>query len=289
MKASDYHWRTIMHATPVNIEPVSATLEYLQSAPQKPRTYMLAPPGGHSWENCEYAPVPVTISNGRGKVHAPALDREGFVLRSAPSALQEFGEREAVRRVYYPEMEELARSVTGARRAIVFDHVLRRRAPGTLTPFGAREGHRPSAAVRVHCDFTPASAQRRLALEMEALGIGQVERFAIINLWRSTRLPVLDAPLAVCDARTVRPADLVAADIVYPDRTGEIYQVLHNPEHAWTYFDTMQFDEVLLFKQYDSARGVARYTPHAAFAHPATPAGTPPRESIEIRCLVIFD
>jgi len=278
-----------MHATPVNIEPVRATLEYLHSATRKPVTYMLAPPGGHSWDNSSYAPAPVIIGNGRGKLDAPTLEREGFVLREAPSALRTFAEREAIMRIYYPEMEELARCATGARHAIVFDHVLRRRAPGTLAPFGAREGHRPSAAVRVHCDFTPASAQRRLALEMQALGHKHVERFAIINLWRSTRLPVLDAPLAVCDARTVRPQDLVAADIVYPDRTGEIYQVLHNPDHAWTYFDTMRFDEVLLFKQYDSASGVARYAPHAAFAHPATPAGTPPRESIEIRCLLIFD
>jgi hypothetical protein len=51
----------------------------------------------------------------------------------------------------------------------------------------------------------------------------------------------------------------------------------------------MEFDEVLLFKQFDSAAGVACYTPHAAFAHPATPADTPPRESIEIRCLLIYD
>jgi hypothetical protein len=278
-----------MHATPVNIDPVSATLEYLQSAPRKPVTYMLAPPGGHSWDNTDYAAAPVSISNGRGKLDAPSLDREGFVLRSAPSAMREFSDHDEIRRSYYPEMRELALAATGARRAIVFDHVLRRRAPGTLDPFGARQGHRPSAAVRVHCDFTPASAQRRLALELDALGLAHAGRYAIVNLWRSTCLPVLDAPLAVCDARTVRPEDLVAADIVYPDRTGEIQQVLHHPGHAWTYYDTMQFDEVLMFKQYDSAEGVARYVPHAAFAHPATPAGTPPRESIEIRCLLIFD
>ena len=48
-------------------------------------------------------------------------------------------------------------------------------------------------------------------------------------------------------------------------------------------------DEVLVFKQFDSAEDMPCYTPHAAFAHPATPPGTPPRESIEIRCLLIFD
>jgi hypothetical protein len=277
-----------MHATPVNIEPVSATLEYLLSAGSKPVTYLLAPPGGHTWETGEYAAVPVTIRDARGRVVAPALDREGFQLCDAPSAMPGFADRETIQQLYYPEMEELARSVSGARRAIVFDHLVRQRATGSTTPFGVGAGRRPGAATRVHCDFTPASAQRRLALEIEAHGIGQVERFAIINLWRTTRLPVLDAPLAVCDARTVKPADLVAADIVYPTRTGEIFEVLHNPSHSWSYFHAMEFNEVLLFKQYDSAASVACYTPHAAFAHPATPAGTPPRESIEIRCLLIF-
>lgn len=278
-----------MHATPINIEPVSATLDYLQSAFPKPVTYMLAPPGGHTWETSHYATLPVTIRDGRGKVDAALLDREGFQLCTAPSAMRGFGERDEIQRLYYREMEELARSVSGARHAIVFDHLVRRRAPGTLSPFGARPGQRPSAATRIHCDFTPSSAQRRLELETAARGMGHVRRFAIVNLWRTTQLPVLDAPLAVCDARTVGRADLVAADIVYPHRTGEIYEVLHNRAHSWTYFHAMTFDEVLVFKQFDSADGVACYTPHAAFAHPDTPAGTPPRESVEIRCLLIFD
>jgi hypothetical protein len=273
-----------MHPTSVR-----ATLEYLQRADRKPVTYMLAPPGGHAWDTGYYASTPVTIHDGRARLDAPALDREGFQLCSAPSAMRSFGERDTIQRVYYREMEELARSVTGASRAIVFDHLVRRRDPVTPTPFGARDGGRPSAATRVHCDFTPASAQRRLAIEMDAHGIRSVARHAIVNLWRSTGLPVLDAPLAVCDARTVAPADLVAADIVYPTRTGEIFEVLHNPAHAWTYFHAMQFDEVLMFKQYDSQDGMSCHTPHAAFAHPDTPPGTPPRESIEIRCLLIFD
>lgn len=278
-----------MHPIPVNIEPVSTTLEYLQSDRHKPVTYMLAPPGGHAWETGDYGAMAVTVADGRGRVDALLLDREGFLLRHAPSAMNGFAERDTIERVYYPEMAELALIASGASRAIVFDHLVRRRAPGTMTPFGARDGQRPSAAMRVHCDFTPASAQRRLALELEKLGIDHVARFAIVNLWRSTRLPVLDAPLALCDARTAHATDLVAADIVYPTRTGEIFEVLYNPAHAWTYFHAMQFDEVLLFKQYDSQGGVARYTPHAAFAHPGTPDGTPPRESIEVRCLLIYD
>jgi hypothetical protein len=278
-----------MHPTPINIEPVCTTLEYLQSDGHKPVTYMLAPPGGHTWETGDYAAMPVTIRDARGRVDAPLLDREGFALHHAATAMSSFAERDTIERRYYPEMTELALLASGASRAIVFDHLVRRRAPGKASPFGARGGQRPGAATRVHCDFTPASANRRLALELEKLGTDQLARFAIVNLWRSTALPVLDAPLALCDARTTQPSDLVAADIVYPTRTGEIFEVLYNPAHAWTYFHAMQFDEVLLFKQYDSQDDVARYTPHAAFEHPATPEGTPPRESIEIRCLLIYD
>lgn len=277
-----------MDRTPVNLDTVSATLHYLRSSGRRPVTYMLAPPGGHTWETADYGAMPVTIHNGRAAPQTPRLDREGFALLQAPSALSSFNERSDIVQTYYAEMAALALAATGATRAIVFDHLLRRRAPGSTSPFGALDGRRPGVATRIHNDFTPVSAQRRLALELDRLGIASVARYAIVNLWRSTGLPVLDAPLAVCDARSVALIDLVAADIVYPDRSGEIFEVLYNPAHDWTYFQAMQFDEVLLFKQFDSRQDVARYTPHAAFAHPDTPAGTPPRESIEARCLLLY-
>jgi len=37
---------------------------------------------------------------------------------------------------------------------------------------------------------------------------------------------VEDSPLAVCDARTIRPQDLVATDLRYRDRMGEVYSLL---------------------------------------------------------------
>ena len=42
---------------------------------------------------------------------------------------------------------------------------------------------------------------------------------------------------------------------------------------------------------YDSIEdgSVAVLTPHTAFEDPATPAGAPPRESIELRALVFYD
>lgn len=44
-------------------------------------------------------------------------------------------------------------------------------------------------------------------------------------------------------------------------------------------------------KSFDSIQdgSVAVFTPHTAFKDPLTPAGTPPRESIEVRALVFYD
>jgi hypothetical protein len=82
---------------------------------------------------------------------------------------------------------------------------------------------------------------------------------------------------------------LVAADILYPDRSREIYLVQQSSRHRWAYFSEMDRHEALVFKQYDSqVNGVARFTPHSAFDLRDIPPDAPLRESIEIRCLVTF-
>ena len=265
---------------------ITAALEFLCPTPERPFTYMYPPLDGQPWQNVSYERVAVTIRDARADT--PSIDREGYQLHHAPSAVDDFTDRQQVIQRYYPEVAQLALALSGASRAFVFDHLVRKRQPGTPQAFGRIEGHRPGAAGRVHCDFTAASARRRLHQELGG-GAAEVARYSIVNLWRSIRHPVLDAPLAVCDARSVDPADLVASDIFYPERQGEIYQAMHSGAHRWSYFPAMTRDEVLVFKQFDSAPARACYTPHAAFEHPAAPAGTPPRESIEIRCLLIYD
>ncbi len=101
--------------------------------------------------------------------------------------------------------------------------------------------------------------------------------------------PLRDAPLAVCDAESVAPGDLVAADLVYRDRTGENYLMTYRPSHRWFYVPEMRADEVLLLKCYDSAEdGRTRFVPHTAFLDPTAPADVLPRESIELRTFVFY-
>ena len=113
-------------------------------------------------------------------------------------------------------------------------------------------------------------------------------RFAVIKVWKPICGPVETAPLAVCDARTIQPQDLVATDLIYQDRVGEVYSLAFDPGHRWFYFPRMRADEAMLLKCYDSDRSRARFTAHSAFDDPTSPADAAPRESIEVRTLAFF-
>jgi hypothetical protein len=272
---------------------VQATFGYLQPTGERPYNYAFDPPEGAPWENYTRDERLMRVVDGRLASAPGSVHREGFELWDAPSALRDFEDKEEIVRSYYPEVAELACAVTGATRGYVFDHLVRRReADRRPLGFGRAGSGAPAAANGVvHNDYTEASGRRRLSLVLgDAMACAGVGRYSIVNVWRSIKGPVLDTPLAVCDARSVDVADLVVADVRYPRRTGEIYLAQYSPRHRWSYFSAMNLHEALVFKQYDSQiSGVARYTPHAAFDHPDTPADAPLRESIEARCLVIYD
>ena len=114
-------------------------------------------------------------------------------------------------------------------------------------------------------------------------------RFAIIQVWRAIVDPIASNPLALADARSVAPEDLLVAERRYPNRVGQTYRLKYSPRHRWVYFPRMRRDEALVFKVYDSEKdGRARFTPHTSFDDPTTPAGAAPRQSIEARALAFF-
>jgi hypothetical protein len=262
---------------------VDASLAYLVASGGKP-AIDAAEPGDRVTRNGRFESFRVRIANGRMQRPAFSLDREGFTLVRHETSATDFGDDDAIRRLYYPEMERLLERVTRASRVHVFDHNVRRD--------GGVE-HGASRPVRhVHNDYTADSAPRRVTslLGEEGAAAFAGRRLAIINVWRPIRGPVETAPLALADARSVAPADLVATDLIYPDRVGEIYYAAHDPRHRWVYFPRMEADEAVLIKGYDSLEdGRARFTLHSAFDDPMSPAGAAPRESIEVRALVFFD
>ena len=93
------------------------------------------------------------------------------------------------------------------------------------------------------------------------------------------RGPLRDAPLAVCDATTVAFGDFVPSDLVYRDRTGEIYRVKYNPAHRWFYVPDMHPYEAILIKCYDSAPDKARFTAQPLTTRPLQPMCCPAKAS----------
>lgn len=261
---------------------VRAALNYLVPNGERPFSYQYDPPPGTPVRSTNYASRVVTIANGRLQPEAE-LDVEGFAFVQAPTAIGDFYAEDALPGAYYPEVERAVAAATGASLVIAFDHNIRN--ADANRPAGIRE-----PVARVHNDFTFTSAPERArrVLGDEAADRLLQRRFAFINLWRPIRGPLVDHPLAVCDARSIAHGDLIAQDLIYRDRIGETYAVAHNPAHRWVYFPEMRREEALLIKCFDSADDRARLAPHSAFADPSTPAEAPPRESIETRTIAFF-
>ena len=276
---------------------VVAALNYLAPMGVPARTYTCDPPAGMPRFNGRLEPHRVTIQDARPIRAGLSLDVQGFVLVDHASAVRDFWNEDELRAVHYGEAEALVRAATGARRALVFDHTLRRRAPGRppLDGSGGSFATVREPVGRVHADYTSVSARDRLQL---LLGAAEAAdrlrcRFAIVGLWRPTNpQPLLDAPLAVCDARSVGASDMVPNDLIYPDRRGQTCIGMHNPKHRWFFFSAQRRDEVIVFKNFDSAAGtlgIAGVVPHTAFDDPTAPADAPRRESIELRAFAFFD
>jgi len=264
---------------------VEAELNYLTPIGERPRTYTYEPPAGVARTTVVNEPHKVQISDARPILSEVSLDQEGFALVQHCSSVRDFYDEEQLRRIYYPEAERLLHEATGADRVFIFDHTVRRRMPGAED----RQAGEPRQPVpRVHVDHTAKSGPQRVR-DLLRDGADQLlrGRMQIINIWRPVRGPLRDWPLAVCDARSVKPEQLISSDLVYKHRVGETYSVTFDPEHRWFYVPEMQVDEALLIKCYDSETdGRARFAPHTAFSDPMTPADALPRESIEIRAFV---
>ena len=104
------------------------------------------------------------------------------------------------------------------------------------------------------CAQTVKAGQSLLDSELVEHVLSGGARDAIINVWRNIAdQPVATHPLALCDARSVQPEDLVVFEIHYADRVGESYFSKHSAHHDWVDYPRMTRDEVLLIKQWDSA------------------------------------
>jgi hypothetical protein len=224
------------------------------------------------------------IADGR-RAGDLSLDTSGFMLVEHRTQVRDFFDPEELKRVYYPEVIALVQRLSGAKRVVVFDHTLRSGDGGEREAKLIRE-----PVLSAHNDYTEWSGPNRVREVMGAEADELLKRrFAVIQVWRAINQPIVSNPLAMADARSVAPDDLLIAERRYPNRVGQTYRLKYNARHRWFYFPEMRRDEAIVFKVFDSEKdGRARFTPHTSFDDPSTPAGAAPRQSIEARTLAFF-
>jgi len=233
-----------------------------------------------------YRDFTVKIVDGRPLTKELSLDKQAFKLVRHDTEVGDFYDPEQVKTRYYAEVEQLIKRETGAVKVVIFDHTVR-------TADRAVERGLRTPVRSVHCDYTEKSGPQRVRdlLPAAEAEVRLKKRFAEFNVWRSIAPePVEMTPLGLVDSQSIAPRDLAVCDLVYADRTGEIYQGVYNPDHRWYYFPKMTRDEAILIKCYDSAKdGRARFSLHSAFTDPTSPANAKPRQSIEIRTFAFWD
>lgn len=232
----------------------------------------------------DYEDRGVDVANARLETESFSIDRQGFELLPHETSVDDLFDAKQRTTVYEDECCELVMAATGASRAQCFDHTLRSSDPDRRAEMRVRE---PTSVI--HNDYTPRSGPRRVRDLMGDEAEALLEKpFVIVNVWRPLR-PVRSYPIAVCDARTVSPNDLVAAERQARDRIGELFMVRFNEKQRWFYFPDMRKSEVLLIKTFDSRDdGRARWCVHTALVSDAFPHDAPARESIETRVFAFF-
>ena len=261
-----------------------------------------------------YAPRQGALGEGGGQTDVEVRDARtsdlpgwptcGFELVAHSSAVHDWTDDDEIASVHYPEVEALARILTGCDVALVTDHV--KRAAGT------RRDREQAPVGLVHSDFAPGydeivrtsyrnvKGRGAAALSRNHVSSADVEhasRVVMFQFWRNLGPAKMDYPVAFCDARTVTCAEgrpfrytgyvaggraFDALAIVAPDDASR---------HGWYVFPELAPDEVVAFRTYDTdlvGTGRTFFTPHSAFRDPDVPVGQPARFSIELRATCLF-
>ncbi|MGA8705621.1 MAG: CmcJ/NvfI family oxidoreductase [Steroidobacteraceae bacterium] len=259
-----------------------AEIAYVGRGVPRPRYYA----NDHSRDVLEMAPVQMEIRNARG--NEATLEDLGFQLVSHRSAVSDFNDRAAAAAVYRQEIIQLIGALSGADQVQV-------NSPGILrfsersARSGTLDNSRPARFAHVDISDSTAATFAERALPQGR----RLARSVHFNVWRVFSAPPQDVPLAVCDARSVRPRDLIAADAVFdapgqPEWSFEGLVLAHAPTHRWHWYPDMHRGEALVFKTHDSDPASTHCVPHVAFDNPQCATGAAARASIEMRALALW-
>ena len=294
---------------------VSRVIGELNQVPEAVAEFAAALEARHRLEARSRHSVRMTVRNARLLTDA-SLHTSGFQLERHVSQVKNWEDDRELADVYYGEINELVKRVTGATHTFSNNHLLHQSEPevGGNGPLAKLMTPSRGPVQTVHNDFTesygegiirtianggiPHTQTFGLSKAIMNAGVSEAElrqsRMLVINTWRSVGTePLQRFPLAVADRRSV-PRSCLRSNLIGKVPSGqprggiEIFSALHDPDLQWYFYPEMTRDEVLLWKGYDSAEVPAKPNLHSSFDDPNTPADAPERVSVEVRVLCLL-
>eukprot|EP00441_Pelagodinium_beii_P040215 CAMPEP_0197632406 /NCGR_PEP_ID=MMETSP1338-20131121/9173_1 /TAXON_ID=43686 ORGANISM="Pelagodinium beii, Strain RCC1491" /NCGR_SAMPLE_ID=MMETSP1338 /ASSEMBLY_ACC=CAM_ASM_000754 /LENGTH=260 /DNA_ID=CAMNT_0043203969 /DNA_START=52 /DNA_END=834 /DNA_ORIENTATION=- len=260
------------------------------------------------------------MRNARCLKPTPSLATHGFELMSykgsavKDTAMGETSKHERVQ-TYYKEVEQLLMQQTGADAAFSFVHAMRvpkrdrvKAEAGYASYWHTDQSHN-SWSARLH-ELLELGSWEEVGPpgldEVAAKRAARAQRYAVVTAWRylGPADACRESHLAIVDPASVDASDVIDFSLIARSLEGGNYR-LRAPapgaasKHACYYYPDMLRNEVLCFTVYDSkpnsemkAKFATMPAPscfHGAFSDPSASEDEPPRESVDVRCLLVWD
>lgn len=270
--------------SPSSVDQFDATIVYVNKTeePQELSAFAI---------RMDVDPHRVVMTNGRSLPTPPSLDVHGFTLTHSPTSVTDFDDPEAVRGVYFEEIANHIKELTGAAKVLLYPGYVYREA-NLATDSAVR---RLPAGQGAHIDFTDETAQAYLAHLTEGDdSLQRYSRIAVYQTWRALSGGRQNLPLAVTDGRSVKTEDLTLAISRIPPELGPVSEFTfhfgtYSPDHRWYYYQSMEPDDLMVFQGYDFNAPGELNVLHTAFIDETCPADVPQRRSLEVRTFAFFD
>ena len=226
----------------------------------------------------------VSVVNARFQGQPKRIDKNGFELVNFKSPISRFDQDDLIKQTYYPAVANLVKVRMGASEVYVTHHLIRTEDKADFNKAYARF---------VHCDYDLKTARQKSfnLLKDKGKNPSQYEhaQFAWYNTWQPFDNPVYHNPLALLDAETIESEDIVSYLYAGNGKDFESSIPLFNPNHVFYYYAEMTTEEALIIKQQDTREGYAPVAPHTSFVDPTSDDSAPPRRSIEVRMMAVFE
>lgn len=257
----------------------------------------------------------VRIFNARAVANAPTLTTIGFQLinvprskvLSTPAGMMAVSDNDdTLTQMYYNEISEFVCKATRADAAFGYCHAMRGMSSTYAGYAHADQSHKSWSArlpELVNSGMWASQGPPGISSSV-AERAASSSRYGVVSAWRylgpSDRCRA--SHLAVLDQGSIKEKDLMHLSLLANGCLGGNYRLASNTKakerHAWYYYPEMTPEEILLFTAFDSDHPAKSTTfanspiatcIHSGFNDPNPPENEPPRQSIDVRFLLIWD